>query len=569
MSHTQLHVSGKACSPPCGAQMFGMYGRQTRYFNESPCSSDGEEEDDDWAQEDADLPALALGEPSQPRPVQPANPQQPFLDLPPALLLPLLASLPADVRLLCREVCPGWRDMLRGRELWTRLDISNTSGVGAAPTEAFIRALSRASGHRMETLHARGCGALVQSTLIQLLRSNAATLRSVTLGVEKPSLVQTECMHMRMQRHGYNHATRDMLVSNLPRDLPALRIAVKFAGAALEVLEADIRAESGHAVRLLRNRFGPVRANQLNVQGFNRAHAVTRLAEAIADHASLRGLELTHAPLAPDDPDEAITEDDDVHVVAFGKLCDVLAAAPHVTSLQLWECSCCAASLEHLGRLLGAGTLRQLALCADYGIFDGDDEVVEESGPFASPTPAFEAGLRASALTHLTLTNTALFDTTHGAAVVRALAGHATLRKLNVSDNPIRAPESERKEAARAAVDALAAVLAADGLTELDCRGVKLAAMVSLEPLYAALAKTKRLRTLCASCNGLSSSDVEQSVAPAARSSCLLELRLGCGFCDLCEPMVGAATAIGAEIAARARARGYVPYGPWSEDEED
>ena len=72
--------------------MFGMFGEGVRtQFDESPHSSDGEEEeDDDWATLDGTAPR---GEPSQLRPVQPADPDKPWLDLPPALLRLLLLSL--------------------------------------------------------------------------------------------------------------------------------------------------------------------------------------------------------------------------------------------------------------------------------------------------------------------------------------------------------------------------------------------------------------------------------------------------------------------------------------------
>lgn len=455
--------------------------------------------------------------------------------------------------------------MLHSGALWSKLDISNTSGVAAVPSDAFIRALSRAFGHRMEELHARGCGAFLQRTLIRLLRANPATLRTVTLGVEKPEGVQLAGIRAAMQRSGtfaMTYAISGVMAASMPRDLPAMRIAVASAGPALEVLEADIRAGSRQAVHLLRNRYRPLRVNKLNVQGFDRTQEMTLMADALAQHPSLRTLELTYAPLAPYDYDGVANMEDDVHVVAFGKLCDALAAATHVSALELTECSCCGASLEHLGRLLGAGTLRKLSICAGYE----DEDIDDEAAPFAGPTPAFAAGLRASALTQLTLTNVGLFDTIHGADVLLALVGHATLRKLDINSNPARG-----KEAARAAVAAIAALLAADGLTELDCSCTKLGRRTSVGPMYAALATTKRLRKLSARCCSLKASDLVRHLAPAVRCSGLLELELCCAEeCDECDARFDARAAkIQAEVAKRARAQGYLPYGELPADRKE
>ncbi len=55
--------------------------------------------------------------------------------LPPALWHALFALLPVDQRLRCREVSRGWCASLKDCTLWTRLDLSDSSGVDAAQLE--------------------------------------------------------------------------------------------------------------------------------------------------------------------------------------------------------------------------------------------------------------------------------------------------------------------------------------------------------------------------------------------------------------------------------------------------
>jgi len=572
---------------PAALTMFGHGGSRRRYnFYESPESSDGDDLDDAgnaWAWDDAasaaaaDADAAVDATEAEPRAVQPADATAPHLDLPLPLLRTLFALLPADTRLRCREVCPGWRDVLQCKAFWCKLDISNTSGVAAIPSEAFVRALSHASGHRMEELHAHGCGALSSRTLRRLVSSNARTLRTMDISVGKLALQQLRAQRAATQRAmaiGDFASVMDAAsAATMPRDLPELRCVAR-AGAALEELQADVRAGAWHATLLLRNCYGPLRARLLNVQaGFGEGRAdddprskrVARLGEALQQHPSLRRLDLTYAPLAPDDETlDAQQAEADPNVVAFGMLCDALASST-VDELGLMSCSCCTASLAHLGRLLGAGTLRRLALSGGDGYVDlpsddDDDDDETRTTLFARPAPAFAAGLRGSSLTRLSLVHIALFDTATGAELLRELAGHATLRLLDVHDNAARGARARR-----AAGAALAAVLAGDGLEELNCVACKLGGE-AMAPLFAALGTTTRLRVLSLACNGLSERDVVLGFAPALHnSSCgLAELRLRCGDCDgACSAAYAAAEAAEAEVAARARARGYVPYGGW------
>jgi hypothetical protein len=75
-----------------------------------------------------------------------------FDALPLPLVLRILASLPADSRLLAAAVCRSWREMLADRSLWTRLDLSPASGVVHWPRKALLLAAAARAGGKLEAL---------------------------------------------------------------------------------------------------------------------------------------------------------------------------------------------------------------------------------------------------------------------------------------------------------------------------------------------------------------------------------------------------------------------------------
>lgn len=562
--------------------------------HESYCDSPDEDDDGDfscWSSEDEEReeePTRAAGRALPPRGERPAKPPPPkrvvqaadpsqlsLADLPPPLLRALLALVPADMRLRCREVCPGWRDALAEKALWAHIDISDLSGVAAVPTDALLRALSAASGHTMIELQARNCGAINPRTVLRLVYANAHTLRTLVLGNGTPTPVQLPAIQARFLRDMRSMFEPGGLSSVLPRDLPEMR-RVATAGQALELLLADIRAHASHAVRLLHNEFGALRVRRLTVQGFNRevnirwrgsdddadddedAHEpllMSQLADALPDHPSLRAIDLVWAQLT------AGPDFDKPHVESFGRLCEAIAEAPHVNELTITESTCCDAALHHIGRLLQARTLEKLQLLGrDEGDGETDDEIdddeyeafeIEREVPFALVTPQhlFCTGLRASSLTCLVLNDVRLFDTAAGAAVVTALVGHPTLRVLHMHSNHV-APRPEK-----AISEALGALLAADTLVELDISGAKLTS-VAVAPLVASLAATTRLHELGLNCHRMSSRFLRQKLTPAVRSSRLRKLSLTCecdGSCDDGNHYQDA-EALTAEVTARAAA---------------
>jgi hypothetical protein len=101
------------------------------------------------------------------------------------------------------------------------------------------------------------------------------------------------------------------------------------------------------------------------------------------------------------------------------------------------------------------------------------------------------------------------------APLLRALAGHARLGALSVSDNPVEG--AARRGAAGAA---LAALLAANApaLTELDVSWCDLGD-AGLRPLFLALRANTHLRALNCSLNGLTEACARTRLLPAVRAN--------------------------------------------------
>jgi hypothetical protein len=101
--------------------------------------------------------------------------------LPHALALYIFSLLPVDQRLLCREVCRGWRAVLTEEtSLWRRLDLS-AGGVspGRVATGALLHAAAaRAAGH-LETLDVSDCRHVSHGALLAAVTANSGTLREL------------------------------------------------------------------------------------------------------------------------------------------------------------------------------------------------------------------------------------------------------------------------------------------------------------------------------------------------------------------------------------------------------
>jgi hypothetical protein len=105
----------------------------------------------------------------------------PFAALPLALALQIFAAVPVDTRLRCSEVCTGWRDMVAERSLWTRLYLSETSGVTHEVTPALLRAAAARAGGALTALDVSGVWRPLYhgGVLYEVLATNAGTLREL------------------------------------------------------------------------------------------------------------------------------------------------------------------------------------------------------------------------------------------------------------------------------------------------------------------------------------------------------------------------------------------------------
>ena len=82
----------------------------------------------------------------------------------------------------CREVCPGWLDLLCDTSLWTVLDVSGDLSL-SLPRACWLRAASRLSGHTLTKIVGYGCMFLEDKDVRNLVAVNGATLREVCLGM--------------------------------------------------------------------------------------------------------------------------------------------------------------------------------------------------------------------------------------------------------------------------------------------------------------------------------------------------------------------------------------------------
>jgi hypothetical protein len=120
------------------------------------------------------------------RAIHPADEGTPcaFAALPQGLVHAIFARVPVDTRLRCSEVCPAWRDTLMARSLWTRLDLSVTSGVSHyfVIGDALLRAAAARAGGFLAALDVSVTGptnderTIEFDTLCDVLAANVSTL---------------------------------------------------------------------------------------------------------------------------------------------------------------------------------------------------------------------------------------------------------------------------------------------------------------------------------------------------------------------------------------------------------
>jgi hypothetical protein len=404
--------------------------------------------------------------------------------LPPAVAHAILLLLPVDARLRCREVCRAWRALAAEPRLWAVADLSAAGGA-ARPTAALLRAAAAAARGALRVLDLTDAPAeaFVLEDLHAVVDSNAASLTDVRL----------------------SYSLRDGAPPRFLYGTPLFRQLLSGALPSLARVEASVECAPGEAVAAL-GADARLAVRALSVapgasgDGFAHGAAVAALAAAVAAHAPLRELRLSHAPLgAPP-----------------ATLAALVAAAceRRLHLLRLSVCQLTPAALPALAAALAGGALRELDI-------NNDRELLFEQG---AALDGFCAALRRCALQALTLRGCALWEAPAAdAAVLAAASGHATLAALSLASNT-----ALDAEAAAAAAAAFAGLLAADApaLTALDISHCALGGETQAA-LFGALARNSHLRVLRCAGNDLSAALAEAHVLPAvARAAALRELRL-------------------------------------------
>jgi hypothetical protein len=409
--------------------------------------------------------------------------------LPLFLMLHIFSLLPVDQRLRCAEVCRDWRSALAERSLWTRLDVSVTSGVrepaersydeegddedmGDRPWDALLCCAAARAGGTLQSLHVDR-EHVSHAALLEVAAANADALREL---------------------HAHT-------VSRLGFDVDDQVQALLAAAPRLRVLATDLNcevwADTETANRALRNEapFGPLRVRRLrfDLRGIAAA-GVNAFIAAVGSHASLTGLTLRHAPL--DTP------------AALDAVVDA-ALARRLQRVRLYKCLLSPASAPALARLLSCGALTELA-CTESALLD------------APAARVLGAALRAnSTLTSLTLDRTGVFaDASATAELLGALTGHASLRMLCLRRNQFSSCTAPQA-AAGAALGALVAANA-PALTELDVSCCYDLRDDGLRPLLEALPAATHLRKLDCSLNDMTEALAADVLLPAVRANASL-----------------------------------------------
>jgi hypothetical protein len=368
--------------------------------------------------------------------------------LPLAIVLHIFSLLPVDCRLRCLEVCRGWRAVLSERSLWTRLDLSATSGVRVPQRlegswDALLRCAAARAGGGLLTLHTE-LNVVTHQALLAVAAANASALREL-------------------------HASDDELYIGLtPEQMEALLVAAPQLRVFATNLYTVYRVVQA-ARRALRNEapFGPLRVRHLHANLVNEDEAgVVAFAADVAAHASLAGLSLQFARLHTPAALDAVVD---------------AALARRMQSVTLDMCSLSSASAPALARLLSSDALTTLKCIQTARLLD------------APAAAVLAAALRANAtLTSLTLTNADVWHApTAAAELLGALTGHASLRVLCLGGNGVIAAHQA------AAGTALGALIAANAsaLTELDVSRSGLGDD-GLRPLFEALPHNTHLQKL-------------------------------------------------------------------------
>jgi hypothetical protein len=103
--------------------------------------------------------------------------------LPLPLVLHIFSLLPVDARACAACVCRGWCSVLLERSLWTRLNLSHSSGVRVRVTDAVLAGAAAKARGQLSALDVLGCEEITRDALLNVARANAGALRELCVGV--------------------------------------------------------------------------------------------------------------------------------------------------------------------------------------------------------------------------------------------------------------------------------------------------------------------------------------------------------------------------------------------------
>ena len=392
-----------------------------------------------------------------------------FPQLPLPVALQIFRLLPADQRLRCAEVCRGWRATVALPALWARLDLSPTSGVAQPASLALLHAAVTRAGSALTALDVSG------------MRVIGADFAAVLLAA-----LQADAMPDVGAQDDDERLMFDM------------RCATAFLAATpqLRELHTEILCDCAD-VAAFSEPPAPVRARVLDVW----------------TGANLRALSLPLPPVLF----RSLAADNALHpglarVRLFGldlrtpgvleALADAVCARPLLSALDIEACALSPAAAPALARALRHGALATLTLSGGWYV------------PLIDSVAVVADALRdCRTLTALSLSGIHMpqFAAAAAAALLGALVGHASLRKLQMTCNIFVDPA--------AAGAALAALLAADvpALTELDVHDSDLGG-AGLAPLCDALPRNTHLRRLDVRANQAPVGFTRGRLLPAVRA---------------------------------------------------
>jgi hypothetical protein len=349
--------------------------------------------------------------------------------------------------------------------LWTRLDLSSSSGVRVRVTDAVLAGAAAKARGQLAALDVSGCDDVNFIALLAVVRANAGALHELRAGARESG-------------------TRRILSSG---DIAHLSLTAP----QLTAFHAHTVGWSNvaDARRMLRNEppFAPLRLRTVHIDaaGFGGdADDVVALAADVAAHASLRRVRLWRAPLAA--------------AVALDAVVDA-ALARQLVSLHISSCGLSPASAPALARLLGGSALTDL--------------IILQQEPWLEAHAATLLGdaLRANAtLTTLRLSLSVLVFPTLPAALV----GHRSVRSLCFCFNG----DAPGLQAALGAALGALVVANAPALRELLLPYCSLGD-AGLRPLLSALPANTHLRALDVTRNHMSQAFTRDVLLPAVRAN--------------------------------------------------